>query len=270
MYRIALVLILFVVYSRPAAGSDYCLVQYKSNFSFSKIEYVTDLSNGLTAEVRWGPHGYVGAILQPQVGDQDRVPVERFETFYLALNCSWDSLDLVWEQFTRTFTDRNNCIALVYGSEEAIFQCEHLLESFWLGEDVLGPFQKYEQRAMGPWYQSADYTSAKEELDRLAARALNDMRTAIIGAVSRPKCQAGVYLDSIEVPESDQHLLTNLARPVDASITFTIERDGTVGEILLGQKADYVYEYVMASAARQHQFPERDENCRATWNRVFR
>ena len=253
-----------------AANGEYCLPQYKRDFDFSKNEYVTDMANGLAAEVRWGPHGYVGAILQPRVGDRDRVPVERFSTFYRALNCQWKSVEVVWEDFTESFVNRANCQALVFGDNEAIFQCGHLLESFWLDQDVLGPFQKYEFRGTGPWYQSEEYLRAKDELNRLATQAVSDMHTALVDATSMPACESTVDPDLIELSEADLDLPTNVGSGVQGSVTFTVGIDGTVNEILLGQTAEYLFEYVMALSARNHRFPEQSRRCRAAWTRLFR
>jgi hypothetical protein len=265
MNRTALLILVLPLVA--VANSEYCLVDYQDDFAFSENRYVTDLASGFRAEVGRGPHGFVGEILLPKADGQERAPVERFETFYRSLNCQWNSIDTIWKEFTETFAERRDCSALAFGKGRATFQCRRLLESFWVDEDALGPFLKYESRATGPWYQSAEYAAAKKELDRLGTQALRDAHTAIVDAVSSPKCLGDVNPEVIGLPEND--LPANRLRGVDGSISFTVGTDGTVSEILLGQKADYGSEYVMAWAARRHGFPEQDKRCRATWNHVL-
>ena len=267
--RFQFLLAVLIVPAFANANSEYCLIRYKSDFSFSKKEYVVDMPNGLTAEVHWGPHGYGGSILQPQVGDQQRVPVERFETFYQALNCQRDYTDIVWREFTQLFTKRKDCKALVYGSKEASFQCGYMSELFWLGEDVLGAFQKYESKSTGIWYQSTEYAAAKQELELLASRALEDAYSAVVDAASISKCGTDVDPERIEIPEKDVHWPIYQPGTVMGSISFTVSTDGFVSEILGDQSAEYYFEYIMAYAARKFGFPKQDKKCRATWRHTF-
>ena len=73
----------------------------------------------------------------------------------------------------------------------------------------------------------------------------------------------------IRLPEENSLLPDYPAGNITASVSFTVAEDGTVSEVLLGQTADFRYEYVMASAAWDQVFPLQPKKCRVTWNHLF-
>lgn len=256
---------MLLAYAPMVSAFEHCPVFYLQDFSGSDAHYVTDFPNGYTARVRWGSGGPGGVILRPRVDDRDRIPVVRFTTFYYSLMCQVGSLDVIFSSFTHTFADRKRCAPLYYGDGVGGFQCGHLVESFRIDRDVLGEFAYLESRASGSWYQSADYLEMKAELDRLASEARRHLHDAIVGAAATPLCGADVAPELIEFPEEDSPLPDEHVG-VTGSITFSVARDGTVSKVLLGRTADYDVEYRMASAARDHEFPTQEEECRASWS----
>lgn len=246
--------------------SPFCITQYKSDFAFAQESYTVDAVNGITAEVRWGPHGYVGAILLPREGQRDRVPLEQFETFYRSFNCQWSSVQELWNDSLEQIASRKNCTAMVSGGAEASYMCEGRSVSYRLGEDALGPFQEYVLKGSGPWYQTEAYYEAKKRLEELKQQAVHDAFHSVTTAFSLSKCEADLQPETAELPDfHSQDLPTHSPKEVEATIEFTVGTDGSVSEIFMKETASYGLEYSLAWAARKSIYPAREQPCRRTW-----
>lgn len=246
--------------------SPFCITQYKTDFAFAQESYTVDTAEGITVEVAWGPHGYVGAILLPQEGQRDRVPLERFETFYRSFNCQWSSIQEVWNYSLEQMASRKNCTALVSGGAEASFMCEGRSTSYRLGEDVLGPYQEYVFQGGGPWYQAQAYFEAKQLLEALKNEAVDDAYRSVTTAAALPKCEADFHPETTKLPDlQSQHLPALLLESVDATVEFTVGTDGSVSEVFMGQTASYELEYLLVWAVRDSRYPPREAPCRRKW-----
>lgn len=265
-----LVLLLLIAPVVAISDDTFCLTQYKTDFAFAKETYVVDAANGITAEVSWGPHGYVGAILLPREGERDRVPLERFETFYRSFNCQWASIQEVWNYSLDRITSRQECTALVFGGAEASFSCNGLLESYRLDEDVLGPFREYELKGSGPWYQTQEYFEARKQLEQLKNRAVESAFNSVTDASALPRCEKDLKPVSEKSPDvQSRHLPDPMPLDVDATIEFTVGTDGKVSEIIMRETASYEFEYLLAWAARESMYATREEPCRNRWVYTF-
>ena len=268
MYLRILLLSALIAGIEPAIARDEygCIADYMSDFEFGQAKLTSGTTDGVTGQVRWGPHGYIGKAFFPSKTDGSQPIMATVETFYLWLNCQWGSVDAAYADSLTTFTGDKRCIALSVSNDEAIFDCGRGTTAIRKGYNELGPYKEVRSTGTGLWRCTSHFADGLALLENLERKAIDTAANELRMARALSSCATGLEpKEQVWLDKGDDFAAYFSPGYAEATIRFTVRADGTVGQILQRQGQDYMLEYILAYNLRNWHFPASDAACSHAW-----